>query len=125
MTEITMTPWGAPDTQTVIAEGIIAVSTPSHGGIWISPERFAEMPEPLRKCSFTKDNWFEEDCSWCAVALTWPKFFPGQVIDAAMIYAKFFAERIGRNEAEAQEILRKEKLLAARAGLKKELEVSA
>ena len=72
MTEITTTPWGKPDTQTVIAEGIIAVTTPSHGGIWLSPERLAEMPEHLRSCSFTHDNWFEEDTAWCAVALTWP-----------------------------------------------------
>jgi hypothetical protein len=93
MTEITITPWGKPDTQTVIAEGIIAVTTPSHGGIWLSPERLAEMPQHLRSCSFTHDNWFEEDTAWCAVALTWPEFFPMQQDDAAAMYQHVYAAR--------------------------------
>jgi len=98
MLEITMTPWGAPDTQTVIAEGIIAVTTPSHGGIWLSPEGLAEMPEHLRKCSFTKDNWFEEDCSWCAVALAWPDLFPRQQEDAMIIYQHLYANCVPHNQ---------------------------
>ena len=93
MTEITTTPWGKPDTQTVIADGIIAVTTPSHGGIWLSPERLAEMPKHLRKCSFTRDNWFEEDAAWCAVALAWPEFFPMQQDDAVAIYRHVYAAR--------------------------------
>lgn len=33
------------------------------------------MPEHLRACSYTKDHHFEQDCSWCAVVLTWAEFF--------------------------------------------------
>jgi hypothetical protein len=69
------TPWGHPDTIEHIAEGITWYSTPSHGGYHLSPERLQAMPEYLRNCSFTKDQWFEEDCSWCAVVLAFPAHF--------------------------------------------------
>jgi hypothetical protein len=70
------TPWGHPDTIKQIAEGITWYSTPSHGGYHLSPERMQAMPEHLRNCSFTRDHWFEEDCSWCAVVLAFPEHFP-------------------------------------------------
>ncbi len=67
--------WGKADSVKQIAPGIVNVSTPSHGGYILSKDRLAEMPECLRACSYTGDNNFEEDCSWCAVVLTWPQFF--------------------------------------------------
>jgi hypothetical protein len=71
-----MTPWGVADTVKPIADGIVFYATPSHGGFCLSPERMQAMPEQLRACSFTGDNWFEEDCSWCAVVLAFPEHFP-------------------------------------------------
>jgi hypothetical protein len=71
-----MTPWGQPDSVEQIAEGITFYSTPSHGGFHLSPERMQEMPEHLRRCSYTGDAFFEEDCSFCAVILSFPEFFP-------------------------------------------------
>jgi hypothetical protein len=75
--------WGMSHTQQQIAEGIICVTTGSHGGYILSPERMNEMRPELRALSFTGDNNFEEDCSWCAVALQWPEYFPADWLPMA------------------------------------------
>lgn len=87
----THTPWGYPDTITEIAPGIVSYSTPSHGGIWLSPERVAEMPPPLQ--AFVPfggpqprpGRWFEEDCDWSIVALAFPQFFSADDQGAALL----------------------------------------
>jgi Domain of unknown function (DUF7007) len=77
------TPWGQSNHAEQIAPGITFYGTPSHGGFCLTPERMQAMPEHLRRCSFTKDHWFEEDCSWCAVALAFPDCFPPDAVAAA------------------------------------------
>jgi hypothetical protein len=57
------TPWGQADKQTKLAEGIIDCSTPSHGGIWLSPERQAKIPTGTRNF-LNSLEWWEEDCDW-------------------------------------------------------------
>src|SRR4051812_49058082 len=89
MTRPVETPWGHPDTVTEIAPGIVSYSTPSHGGIWLSPERIGEMPRPLQEFvpfggkQSGPGRWFEEDCDWSVVALAFPQFFPADVTAAA------------------------------------------
>ena len=56
------TPWGRADFMQEDAPGIWFVSTPSHGGFWLSTERRAQMPAYMRK------TWYEEDCEWSMVA---------------------------------------------------------
>lgn len=78
MSKITWTPWGVPDEQRELAEGIIFVGTPSHGGFWLDEERNALVPASWRKASFNgqgEGGWYEEDCDWCLVALTFPGLF--------------------------------------------------
>jgi len=70
------TPWGVPDEAVEFASGIWLVSTPSHGGYWVAPDLYATMPEILRDCSCTKDNWFEEDCAWHALVVAYPELLP-------------------------------------------------
>ena len=57
-----MTPWGVAQTIEPIAEGIVFVTTPSHGGLWLSPERVAALPEGYQPfaCPETR-QWAEED----------------------------------------------------------------
>lgn len=84
------TPWGHPDSVTELAPGIVSYSTPSHGGIWLSPERVAEMPKPLREFvpfggpQAGPGRWFEEDCDWSVVAAAFPEYFDAEALDAAM-----------------------------------------
>jgi hypothetical protein len=53
-----MTPWGGADFVRHDAEGIVSVSTPSHGGIGLSPARNAEIDKAWRNAN----GWYEEDC---------------------------------------------------------------
>jgi len=79
MTMATQTPWGKSDSSTKIARGIVSYSTPSHGGIHVSKGLLAKMPEPFRKTN----GWYEEDCEWCMVALSFPQFFSDENVKAA------------------------------------------
>lgn len=71
------TPWGRPDFHREIAPGIDWYSTPSHGGFCVSDERLAQMPEPFKshKPFCGEAGWYEEDCDWSAVVLSFPQFF--------------------------------------------------
>ena len=51
-------PWGTIDAAQLLADGIVSVQTPSHGGIWLSSARLAQMPPDQR----SSDGWYEEDC---------------------------------------------------------------
>ncbi len=73
------TPWGRAHT-TTIAPGIISCSTSSHGGIYVSEERFNAMPSEYQAIFWpgrSRNNgaWFEEDSAWTGVVLTWPEAF--------------------------------------------------
>lgn len=51
-------PWGVIETAEPVADGIVSVHTPSHGGIWLSEARLAQMPPG----EHSTDGWYEEDC---------------------------------------------------------------
>ena len=51
-------PWGRIQTADRVADGIVIITTASHGGVWLSRERFEAMPKHLR----SSDGWYEEDC---------------------------------------------------------------
>ena len=59
-------PWGAVQYGSVLADGIISVSTAGHGGVRISVERLRQMPPALRN---GRHRWFEEDCEAALVGL--------------------------------------------------------
>ena len=57
-------PWTdspSQDSWEEIASGIWQVSTPSHGGVWVSPERISEIPDALRTNQGYPAGWYEED----------------------------------------------------------------
>ena len=62
----THTPWGTPDRAIELAPGILLIDTPSHGGIWLSPERNALIPAWIKALTFAsgqgRNGWYEEDC---------------------------------------------------------------
>ena len=68
------TPWGTAQSQRALAKGITQVSTAGHGGIKLSPERNAFVHEAWRNA----DGWYEEDCEWAIVAVTFPDAFTGR-----------------------------------------------
>jgi hypothetical protein len=57
-------PWGAIQYLTPLGPDAVAVSTASHGGIWVTPAALARIPAPLRTLRHSGAGWFEEDCDW-------------------------------------------------------------
>lgn len=89
-------PWGAIETMTEIAPGIVQVTTPSHGGIHVSPERLAKMPEELRATPYSAGGWFEEDCDWALVAVCFPEAFAPEMVAAAKrMIERVYPEKLG------------------------------
>ena len=58
-------PWGTIDHVYALGPDVVAVATPSHGGLWVPPEAMTSIPAPLRASAYSGDGWFEEDCDWC------------------------------------------------------------
>jgi len=67
------TPWGVSQLATIYAEGIVSHSTSGHGGFQLSPDRNSRIDASVRRAG----GWYEEDCEWAIVALTFPDLFTG------------------------------------------------
>lgn len=85
-------PWGEIQTVTGIAPGIYSVTTASHGGLWVSDERMAMMPDALKCNVYGEGQWFEEDCEWALVVLAFPTEFTN---DKWLIAAQTIGSYIG------------------------------
>ena len=60
-TNVTYTPWGWTKNVVELDEGVWRVSTPSHGGLKLSRERWDSLPAELRDAMYTQ-TFAEEDC---------------------------------------------------------------
>jgi hypothetical protein len=70
------TPWGIAQIIEEVAEGILGVSTASHGGIILDETRTAAMPDYMKSSTFTRTpSAYEEDCDWCMPALVFESEF--------------------------------------------------
>lgn len=79
------TPWGGSQVAVIYADGVVAHSTAGHGGFHLSADRNAKIHPLLRKDT----SWYEEDCQWAIVALSFPELFTG--------YERSTAEKTIRN----------------------------
>jgi len=78
------TPWGHADTMTRRGPGLWAVSTPRHGGLWLSPERLAVFAARFPGWDgWGGLPWLEEDLDCCAGILAFPECFDAEAIFAA------------------------------------------
>jgi hypothetical protein len=89
------TPWGDAQTIDAVGDGILDVTTASHGGIILDEKSTAAMPACMRSASFAGPSAYEEDCDWCMPALVFEQkfraFYEGQRrsnIDAIFTRAK-------------------------------------
>ena len=84
-------PWGTPTDFQRVTDGILWINSASHGGYVVSREMYDKMPDHLKACSFTNDQYFEEDLSWCAVVLAFPQHFgTGLCAAARETYERFY-----------------------------------
>lgn len=101
------TPWGESDNVVQVAEGIQWVTTPGHGGYKLTPEKVKEIPPALVAASFNRqgyNGWFEEDCDWAMVCLTFPEIFEGVekkgALEAALRTVQYFKSDEAKAEAQ-------------------------
>lgn len=59
----TRSPWGTVQHVTPYSDGIVFVSTASHGGYKLDRKQNAKIPAPFRKLG----GWYEEDCEYAIV----------------------------------------------------------
>ena len=55
------TPWGPPQGVEHLAEGVWRVSTASHGGLMLGPDRWAAIPAAVQD-TMLNPTFAEEDC---------------------------------------------------------------
>lgn len=88
-------PWDGVQHSRTVAEGIQWITAAGHGGFRVSESRYAKMPMHLRQLSWTADQYFEEDCAWCAVVLAFPEEFTTRDIETAQrTYAAILKDRL-------------------------------
>lgn len=66
------TPWGNSHSITIVANGILSVSTAGHGGVRLYLRRNRQVPDYLRATTHRQlgtSGWYEEDCDWCIPAI--------------------------------------------------------
>jgi len=89
-----MTPWGRADYVRQLSSGVWRVSTPSHGGYYVSAEWLEDMPESLRSWNWGGlRHWFEEDCDWAKVAIAFPHLFDAESVKSAEMIVARYASR--------------------------------
>lgn len=84
MKEGARTPWGKADHVKEVAPGIWQFGTSGHGGFKLDRERNAMVHHAWRKAG----GWYEEDCEWARVALTFPEHFTEKECEHATSTAK-------------------------------------
>ncbi|SCX31549.1 DUF7007 domain-containing protein [Agrobacterium rosae] len=80
------TPWGVSHMAVIYADGVVSHMTSCHGGFRLSTDRNAKVHPLLRKDT----PWYEEDCEWAIVAVTFPDLFT--------TYERSMAEKTVRNK---------------------------
>lgn len=75
-------PWGRVQHATILAPGIVSVSTSSHGGIHLDRAHQAALVRRFssawseKPCGRFCEPWYEEDCDWCIPWL----MFDGEIL---------------------------------------------
>ena len=85
----TSTPWGAAQYSKKYARGIIFYSTAGHGGFHLSPTVNSKVPEALR----IEDGWYEEDCDWALVFVSFPEIFKKEYANAIQAVRDWHPDR--------------------------------
>lgn len=81
---ITESPWGHVQFNDQVADGIIFVSTASHGGFWLSAERLRQLPPAVAAFkTWAGPGWFEEDCDAALVVASFPDHFSQERVECA------------------------------------------
>jgi hypothetical protein len=87
------TPWGKSQTLEEIADGIRHVTTSRHGGYWLSANRVREVKR--RFPQWQGGSWYEEDCDWCLVCLSFPEIWTDRdIYNAVRTAGRHYGETV-------------------------------
>ena len=81
-------PWGKVQYVKSFSEGVVLVSTASHGGMKLDRACNAKVPASARR----KGGWYEEDCEVAIPILTFPELFPKDQEAAQETIDRWFPE---------------------------------
>jgi hypothetical protein len=84
--KLSYSPWGSIQHQETVARGIVCVSTASHGGFWLAPDRWAVLVAtfPTFPGKYGGEQWLEEDAEVCAAVIRWPAEFKPESVRHAV-----------------------------------------
>jgi hypothetical protein len=80
----TTTPWGKSQTKQTYIRGINFYSTSSHGGIHVSEKLNQKIHVTWRN----DNGWYEEDCEWAIVGISFPEICSKEELELAHKTAK-------------------------------------
>lgn len=89
-------PWGTVQDVEVIADGIVYVSTASHGGIWVAPELLHLLTDEMKDYAAYwsgSPQWFEEDCAAQCVVVSFPEYFGAEQVERAWDVVRRFVTK--------------------------------
>ena len=78
----TSSPWGNIVSCDEVAPGIYDITTPSHGGIYVSPELTDKIPPEIKPFAGDR-SWWEENTDWAVPALVFEDEFRAYFGDGA------------------------------------------
>lgn len=64
-------PWGIVQRLEIVSDGIVSVETSGHGGYYANATMNAQVHPSVQ----ANDGFYEEDCHWAVLALTFRKEF--------------------------------------------------
>jgi hypothetical protein len=93
----TSTPWGSAQTAKSFGRGIVQYSTAGHGGFHVSSGLLRKMAEDMSGDAYAPLGWFEEDCAWSLVVLSFPERFSLQArLDALSTARDYYPQQFQR-----------------------------
>ena len=93
----TSTPWGTAQSAKSFGRGIVLYSTAGHGGFHVSNGLLRKMAEDMRGDAYAPLGWFEEDCAWSLVVLSFPERFSLQArLDAVSTARTYYPQQFQR-----------------------------
>lgn len=79
------TPWGKSQYQETFGVGVTFHETPSHGGFKLSEGKNNQVPDAFRNAN----GWYEEDCEYWKVVLTFPELFhTGEILSRLDVFQR-------------------------------------
>jgi len=78
----TTTPWGKAQYAFTYGRGVNCYGCAGHGGFKLSATRLAQVHPALSHIG--TNGWFEEDCEWAVVGVTFPELFSYSSVEQAI-----------------------------------------